>query len=205
MEKQGDIPFSIENVRYFYEELIKAIPQSYEENVGRIFNELTNKYCYSESVWNKNIHMFSGWKTNKAYKIEGKNIIPYRRDFFYRIPDVLRDLNIIFENISGEKDNIDTEEIRNAIKNCEKKIETKHFLIDSYKKGTLHITYKNKEHLKIFNILASKGLSYLPPDFGNRKYEDVDEEYKRLIREFGLTIEEYNALDTNKNNYLLLT
>lgn len=203
IEKQKDIAFTIENVKYFYEELINSIPQSYEETVARIFNELTNEHCYTESVWNKTVHYFTGWKTNKAWKIEGKNIIPCYHGYMYRIPDTLKDLNIVFENISGIKDNIDNKDIIDAITKYEKNIETKHFILDSYKKQTLHITYKNKDHLRMFNILAGKGLNFLPPDFGKKKYSDMNDKEKNLVKEFGLTVQEYNTLSVT-NNYLRL-
>ena len=33
------------------------------------------EYCYSD--FSKNIHYYNGWKTNKAYKINNKIILPY--------------------------------------------------------------------------------------------------------------------------------
>ena len=199
MEKQKNIAFTIDNLRYFYDELIKSIPQSYTEIVAKVFDDLTVKYHYSNTSWNKNIHMYNGWKTNNCYMIKNKNIIPCHHDYLYQIPDILKDLNIIFENISGEKDNINTKEICDKIKHCEKNIETKHFLLDSYKKETLHIKYKNQQHLKIFNILAGKGKMWLPPDFGDKQYSDMNEKEKELVKEFEFTPIEYNQL-SNKCN-----
>jgi hypothetical protein len=206
MEKQQNIAFTIENVRYFYEELIQAIPKSYEETVARVFDDLTYKSYYSDTMWNKNIYLFSGWKTNSCYKINNKSIIGYYGNYLYRVPDTLNDLNIIFNNIKGTKYNIDTNEIVEAIKRCDKNIETEHFILDCYQKQTIHIKYKNKQHLEIFNILSGKGKNWLPPDFATKKYEDMDETEKKLVKDFGLTVQEYDGLriTSGTNNYLRL-
>jgi hypothetical protein len=203
MERQKDIAFNMENVHYFYEQLIQSIPKSYEETVAKIFDDLTNKWSYTDSLWNKTTHLYDGWKTNNCYKVVGKSIIPYSTNYLYRVPDVLIDLNIIFNNIQGTQYNIDNKDIIDAIKRCEKNIETEHFLLSSFKKGTIHITYKDKRALDQFNILAGKGKNFLPPDFGQKKYSDMDENEKNLVKEFGLTVPEYDALGVT-NNYLRL-
>jgi hypothetical protein len=205
IEKQKNIAFTIENLRYFTDELMKAIPRSYEENVASVFEECTSKHSYSDASWNTNIHMYNGWKTNNAYKVNKKVIIPCHYSWgLYRVPDVLNDLNIIFNNISGANFNIDTNEICKAIERAEKNIETEHFLLDSYKKGTIHIKFKDQNYLNIFNILAGKGKNWLPDDFMTKSYSDMTPEEKDLVKEFGLTPSEYNNLSlvSNTNNYL---
>jgi len=207
MEKQQNIAFTIENVRYFYEELMQSIPKSYEETVAKVFDDLTYKSYYSDTMWNSNIYLYSGWKTNSCYKINNKSIIGYYGSYMYRVPDTLNDLNIIFNNIKGTKYNIDTNEIVEAIKRCDKNIETEHFILDCYKKQTIHIKYKNKDHLQVFNILAGKGKNALPPDFGQKSYSSMNEEEKRIVAEFGLTVNEYDTLtlsQASSNNYLRL-
>ena len=205
MEKQEDIPFTIENIRYFYEELMKSIPQSYEKTVANVFNKLTREHCYTESAYNSNILHFNGWKSNCCYMIKpkGKVIVPFYNEYFYRMPDVLVDLNIIFNNISGRNENIDTEEVRNKIKNYEKEIKTFHFTFYSYKKGTIHIKFNNEEHLKQFNLIANIGNNALPPNFSTKKYSDMTEEEKQWINKLGFTVNEYINL-TENNTYIPL-
>ena len=41
----------------------------------KIFDEFSIKYNYSDFA--TNIHYYNGWKTNKAYKINKKVILPY--------------------------------------------------------------------------------------------------------------------------------
>jgi hypothetical protein len=207
MEKQKDITFNMENVRYFYEELTKSIPQSYEETIANLFDDLTRKYSYTDSAWNQTILYYNGWKSNSCYKIQKRCIIPCSTGFyFHNLPEALIDLNIVFENLSGEKDSLTTtDRVYKAIRNNEKKIETKFFFLDSYKKGTLHITFKDQKLLNRFNILAAKGKQWLPPSFGVKYYQDMTKEEKTLVKDFGMTAEEYTQVVGYQNNLLRLT
>lgn len=207
MEKQKDIPFNMENVRYFYEQLIKSIPRSYEETVAQVFDSITSKHYYSDREWEKNIHCYSGWKSNNGFKINKKCIIScYNNGWMYSLPETLTDLNIIFENISGEKDDLhkNNGELLSKIKSYGKNIETKFFILDAYKKNTLHITFKNQEYLNQFNILAGKGKNTLPPDFGSKSYSDMTKEEKALVPLLGITPEQYMRYSKQKD-YLRLT
>lgn len=205
MDKQRDITFNMDSVKYFYEQLTKSIPESYEKTVQSVFESITSKYCYSNTDFNKSIHYYNGWCANQGMKINKKCIIKCYHEYMYRLPDDLNDLNIIFENISGIKDNINEgKRVIDAIVNCKKKIETKFFIMDSYKKQTLHITFKNQEYLNQFNIMAGKGSNALPPDFGEKPYEDMTEEEKILVEDFGIEPQQYNKLSIGKD-YLKLT
>lgn len=206
MQKQKNIAFTIENLQYFYEQLMKAIPKSYEETVGIVFNTLTSKHSYTGSAYNKTIHYFDGWKSNCCYMIKpnGKTITPFYGQYFYRMPDTLLDLNTIFNNISGVKDNIDTQEIRKRIENHEKNIETEHFIFDSFKKGTIHTKFKNEEHLKIFNLIANVGNNSLPPNFTKKKYQDMTEDEKKMVKEFGFEPVEFNNMVDSNTSYIKL-
>lgn len=217
MEKQKNITFNLENVRYFYEELVNSIPKSYEETCSRIFDELTVKSAYTEKSWNQTVYLYSGWKTNSAYKIQDKSIIRfYNNGYMYRLPDVLTDLVIIFENLSGRKNTLDQknengtvyQRILDSIKRYEKNIDCPFMFIDSYKKGTLHLKYKDKSLVEAFNIIVGREKQWLPDDFGQKSYSDMTQEEKDLVMEFGLEIEEYDKLtltNGNKKDYLRLT
>lgn len=206
MERQADIPFTIENCKYFYENIMASIPKSYESTVSDVFDTLTSKYSYTEASWNKNIHMYSGWKSNNAYMIKGKNIIPcYLEYSFQCIPDVLKDLTIIFNNLTSKKYVLDTDEMRKKIQRCEKDIDAEFFYLDVYKKGTIHVKYKDENLLKQFNILAGKGKNWLPDDFMCKKYNDMSDKEKDLVKEFGFKPFEYDELvASNTGQYIPL-
>lgn len=206
MERQADIPFTIENCRYFYEKIMSSIPKSYEQTVAEVFDKLTSKYSYTEASWNKNIHMYSGWKSNNAYMIKGKSIIPcYLEYSFQCIPDVLKDLIIIFNNLTAKKYILDTNEMREKIQHCEKNIDAEFFYLDVYQKGTMHIKYKDENLVRQLNILAGKGKNWIPDSFMTHKYTDMSEKEKDLVKEFGFKPFEYDELVAkNTGSYIPL-
>lgn len=210
MQKQRNIAFNMDNVRYFYEQLINSIPNSYEQTCGELFDALTRKYNYTDNEWNKNIWGYNGWKSNNAYAIQKKVIIPCylsTTSFCYSLPDELMDLNIVFNNITGVRDNDEFKysgEIHNRIKNKEKKIETNNFIVDSYKKNTIHIRFKDKKALAVFNYLGSKGKGWLNGDFTTKSYSDMSEEEKEIVKILGFEPSEYNTYIGQRKDYLRL-
>lgn len=210
MQKQKNISFNMDNVMYFYEELIKSIPKSYEETIADLFDKVTRKYNYTDNEWNKNIWGYNGWKTNDAYSIKKKVIIPcYLSNSYYRynIPSELIDLNIAFNNITGidaSKDFEYNSEIINSIRDNKKKIETSHFILDSYKKGTLHITFKDKKAVATFNYLAAKGKAWLPEGMEDKNYNDMTEDEKEIVKVLGFEPIEYQTYIGKQKDYLRL-
>ena len=116
--------------------MLETIPDSYNKTIYDIYNKLTNEYNYTESQYNKHVkfHYLNSWKTNKISKIEKKSIIPLCTEYMYRVPEILQDLNIAFNNLENKKYNIDTREIIDKLKNREKKIDTEHFILTAYSK-----------------------------------------------------------------------
>lgn len=198
MQHRKHITFNADNIAYFINELMMAIPDSYEKSVAEVFDKVTRKHHYSESAWNTTIHYYNGWKSNSAYKVNKKVILPIGGNYWFRdIPEVLHDLNLVFENITGEKDPLFSrayreDRLRNQVTSFDKGIETKFFILDSYKKGTLHVKFKDQNLLDKFNILASKGKKWLPPSFGKKPFSQMDPEEKEAIISFGLSPDEYD-------------
>jgi len=215
MDKQRDITFNMESVKYFYEQLTESIPESYEKTCSDVFDSLTYKSYYSENEFCKNIWGYDGWKSNSCYKILNKSIIRGNNGMYsYNLPDTLTDLIIIFENLSGKKDTMgeikegskvkEYNRILESIKNFEKNIDCPFMLIDSYKKGTIHLKYKDKSLVESFNMIVGKFKQWLPPDFGQKSYSDMNEKEKTIVKNFGIEPQEYNSLMGSKD-YLRLT
>lgn len=209
MQKQQNIAFNMDNIQYFYKELMNSIPKSYEETIGDLFDAVTKKYNYTDSEYNKNIWGYSGWKSNNAYAIKKKCIIPcYLTTSYcsYNIPNELIDLNIAFNNITGIKDEDSfkyNSDVIKQIKNAGKKIETTHFILNSYKKKTLHIEFKDKKALAMFNYLGAKGKNWLDGDFGTKSYSDMTTEEKEIVKILGFEPSEYQEL-SGQRDYLRL-
>jgi len=74
VEKMADYDFTEFNIRQVLEELQARLSQGVEDTIMALFDKLT--CAHSLEYFSKNIHYYNGWKTNKAYKINGKVIIP---------------------------------------------------------------------------------------------------------------------------------
>lgn len=210
MQKQKNISFNIENLKYFYQELTNAIPKSYEETIGDLFDKCTKDYNYTASEFNKNIWGYSGWKSNNAHSIKGKIIIPCylsRGYYSYNAPNELMDLNIVFNNLTGLDSGDELKyggDIMERMKNCEKKIETTHFIVSTYKKGTCHLEFKDKKALAMFNYLGAKGRNWIDESFSKKKYEDMNDEEKEIVVGMGFKPNEFNVMIQGEKDYLRL-
>jgi len=48
----------------------------------------------------------------------------------------------------------------------------------------MHLTFKDEDILRRFNVVACRGKGWLPMDYGEKRYAECDEEHKAVIREF---------------------
>jgi len=187
--------FSLYNIRCIQIEMSKHLVQGIEDCIIALFDELSHQYSWSNEFSN-NIHYFNGWKTNKAWIINKKVILPYMNAFssyggefqpdYYlkqKLYDIEKALNYLD---NGRTDGRDLEMfLEDARKRGQtKKIELKYFFVTFYKKGTCHIEFKDEELLKKLNIFGSKQKGWLPPGYGKKKYKEFDEEEKQVVDEF---------------------
>lgn len=207
----AEYDFSYYNIKQIQLELSKHMSKGVEDTILTLFEEFSYKYYWYET--SKNIHYFNGWKSNSCYKINKKVIISL--DAFnglcgefnctrYDVPNKLSDIEKVFNYLDGNL----TKEIslQNALEEAEKNsitrnISTKYFNINFYKKGTCHLTFKNEELLKKFNIFGCSRKGWLPPSYGKKKYTDMSKEEKQVINEFEGK-EEYQKILNNKKYYI---
>jgi phospholipid N-methyltransferase len=217
VEKLKDYDFSFYNIYSIRIQINKEMVKGVEDTILNLFQEFSHKHYYDET--SKNIHMYNGWKTNKAYKINHKVIIPLHafRDLQYswgcyepsnyKVIEKLSDIEKVFNYLdNGETEDID---IKETLKMAEhygetKKIELKYFLITFYKKGTCHIEFKNLDLLHKFNLFGSQRLNWLPPSYGKVKYKDMSREEKEIINEFEGE-QSYNKVMTNVKYFIMDT
>ena len=214
IQANRNIAFNLDNLYYFYNELMNSIPDSYEKTVAKVFDDCTRRYNYTDNEWCKATWGYDGFKSNDAFAIKNRIIIPCYianpNSFSYHdIPDIFKDLNIIFNNIAGIK-NKDDLKYQGAIhkamtSNC-KKFETEHFLISTFKKGTLHISFKNKKHLAMFNYMAGKGKMWLNDGFTEKPYDDMSDSEKEIVKALGFEPEDFKQMQQlqNKRQYIKL-
>jgi len=129
------------------------------------FEELTKYFkenrCYVE-----------GWKTNDRWKVNKKIILPYAfsntrwydyPNWNYQRLDTIKDLDKALCYISGKDYNSITtmESVFRDKKQFGKWYESEFFDIKGFKKGTIHIKFKEKYLYEQFNITACNGKNWL--------------------------------------------
>lgn len=185
--------FSLYNIYTIKAELVKTMSKSIEDTIIELFDEFSHKHYWDET--SKNIHYYNGWRTNKAWKINKRVIIPlsafdswngtYRP--VYQTQNKLMDIEKVFNYLDGGRtEHVDLKTILQQAQESglTKNIQLKYFAVTFYKKGTCHIEFTNLELLKKFNIFGSQRKKWLPPSYGKVKYEDMNTEEKAVIDDF---------------------
>lgn len=213
INKLADYDFSYFNIKTIQADIAKKLVKGVEECIVKLFDELSFQYSYSDEL-GRNIHYYNGWKTNKAWIINKKVILPWMNAWgrfnglydpaSYEIIEKLADIEKALDYLSGSSGN--ERSIRETLHEAEKigqtkKIPLKYFTVTFYKKGTCHIEFTDLELLKKLNIFGSQQKGWLPPAYGKKSYFDMDEEEKKVIDEFE-GVESYVETMTNSDYYL---
>ena len=194
VDKLSDYDFNEYNIYTLSAEMNSKIKTGIEDEIEAMFDRLTEEHTWYPECQN-NKHYFTGWKTNKAHKIDKKVIIPCYGVFSSwsgkpseyeasgTVSDIERVLNFFDGNMTAEVDLWDTIQ-RYFKEGITKKIPLKFFDVTFYKKGTVHIVFKCPELIERFNIYAGKRKSWLPPSYGKKVYADMSKEEKDVIDSF---------------------
>lgn len=220
IDELREYDFSLHNIYELKIEIQDMVIKGVEDCIVELFDELSHKYCWFDETSN-NIHYYNGWKTNKAWIINKKVIIPLEafRDRYYpyttkvfeptqdKTINKLQDIEKCFNYLDGgltEAVDLEAELRRAEACHESKNIRLKYFTVTFYKKGTCHIVFNNEELLKKFNIFGSQHKGWLPPSYGKKTYEEMDCEEKAVVDEFEGS-EEYKKVLANTKYYLFDT
>lgn len=208
----ADYDFTLFNIYSLQLDLSKNMNSSLEDTIIKLFDKLSHQFSYAE--YSSNVHYFNGWSTNKAWYINKKIVMPIKSPWnflnnisFSTIIYELRDIEKVLRYFNGNKQTkIDLSE---ALKEAEvteqsRNIETEFFYITFYKKGTAHITFKDLELLKRFNIYAGQKKAWLPPTYGKAAYNDMSQAEKDVIDTFEGEAS-YNKVYKNNESYIVNT
>ena len=215
MQRFRQYDFTLSNIKALQMELSANLTGNIEQAILKQFEELTYKYSMGCS---KNVHYFNGWKTNDAYMINKKVIIPcydvYNRwgswDL-WRLRDKLDELEKVFTYLDGGRTEGQTmQEICYSFNGYAKPsyngdpLDFKYFRVEPKKKGTLHVWFKDLELLKKFNIFGANKKGWLPDCYGKKAYKDMTKEEKAVIDDFQGE-KDYNEVIKNNNYYMHLS
>ena len=202
IKTQTHMDFTESNIRQFVLNLIGSYEQILTEAVMDIFDKFTIAHSYSGGLYDDNIHYFTGWKTNNAFKVGKKVIIPIYGGYgdgpfveswskkwklSYDAIPILSDIDTVMNYFDGMRNGYYSmvEAIAHAFDRDEsRKIESTYFTISCYKKGTIHLTFSDENILRRFNVAACRGKQWLPHDYGRKPYADMPVEEKQCVDTF---------------------
>lgn len=213
--------FSLKNIYDVKMDIIGQTAKGIEEKIVSVFEQLSYKNSMEAAG---NVHYFNGWKSNSAFKINQKVVVPYcncwdgickKFDFWHygygsNVFKILDDLEkcLAFLQI-GESELDYAVDLSNHLKVCQERQETRKlqfrfFDVDIFKKGTMHIKFRDEELLKRFNIYGCQHKGWLPPSYGRKSYTEMNAEEQRIIDEYEGE-EEYTKVYNNRANYIVST
>jgi hypothetical protein len=200
LQERCFMDFTENNIRQFVLNIIGSYEQTLTDAVVEIFDLFTIKHCYSDGLYDENIHYFNGWKTNNAFKVGKKVVIPIygghsngpwldwsgKWKLQYGAGEKLRDIDVVMNYFDALNDyqsitySLDYWLDRQVSRN----IESTYFKITVYKKGTIHLTFQDENILRRFNVVACRAKNMLPHDYGKKGYGDMDNEEKAVVDSF---------------------
>lgn len=203
VEELAEYEFSKFNILEIMVQMNGHINEGVEKTIMDLFDDWTRKWHYDEN--SQNIHYFDGWKTNDAFAVNKKVIIPLYTfstwsgdfDLGYEARQKLGDIEKVFNYLDGGRTlDIPLQDVFDkAYKEKQtKNVETKYFFITFYKKGTCHLVFKDMNILARFNIFAARGKNWLPPSFGKKKYKDMTEEEQKVAKSFMGSADKYDKV-----------
>lgn len=201
--------FSYFNIKEIQVQMVQGMIGGIERSIIRLFEEMTHVYTWSPEFGN-NIHYYNGWATNNAYRVNTKVILPcygmYRENYFrkgkefdpdWKSREKLHDIEKALDYLAGCPGR--TSHLGYALERAKstqntKNIETHYFTITFYKKGTMHIVFKDPELIKRLNIFAGKHFNMLPPSYGKKSYQDMTPEEKAVVDSFDGGEDDYEQI-----------
>ena len=189
LQKNALMDFTENNIRTFILNLINSYEDIMMESVLALFDKLTISHAYGEDLHTKNIHYFNGWKTNKAFRINKKVIIPmpygsfadsydknkWKLSWSFDLKWIMGDFDKVCNFFDGKSEHVNLyDAISQAFERGQySNIESTYFIATCHKKGTMHLTFKDDDILRRFNVTACKGKGWLPQNYGQTTYDDL--------------------------------
>lgn len=182
IERNGDIPFTAANIKGTLENVWLERGKLFEKSVANVFDELTRYHA-------TNTNHVEGWKTNDSYKVNERLVFPwgvsYEKGIFggYRLHsgsrvDIYDDLDRIVCVLDGtkfaecwtigkaleERFRASRGEQGEDLSVPNNRAQSDYFDIKFWKKGTLHLKWRDLTLWERFNVTAAKGKKWLGED-----------------------------------------
>lgn len=195
--------FTLFNIQKIAAQMNAEMNQGVQDTIVELFDKMTEKHTWYPEI-ERNIHYYNGWKTNKAHKIGMKVILPVYGMFslwshetfeLFEAEKTISDIEKVFDYLDGNA--TATVALHGILKRAweqgqTRNIPCKFFDVTLYKKGTMHIKFRNSELVDRFNIYLLSTLAYgqvahkgwLPPSYGKARYSNMQAEEKAVVDSF---------------------
>ena len=208
--------FSLKNIYDVKMDIINRTAKGIEDKIVSMFESLSYQYSMEAAG---NVHYFNGWKSNSAFKINKKVVIPYVAAWewgkleYYHYSDrsVYKKLDDLEKCLAflqiGESEYVYDIDLSHQLKvyqeqQITRKMQFRYFEVDVFKKGTMHIKFRDLDLLKRFNIYGCQHKGWLPPSYGKKSYSEMNAEEKQVVDEYEGQ-QEYEKVYNNRENYIL--
>ena len=180
-QEQECMAFSEPNILSLLDTLFANRHNILRQCVVEAFDELTRYH-------KENRLAVEGWKTNDAWKVNERFVLPYIVDsewsewhINYNAEERLRDLDRAMAFLEGKRLEDVSVTISAALRNTFQLYRSEasgvltvsdYFEMRPYKKGTCHFKFNDHALWERFNLVAVQGKNWLPDDFKAREKED---------------------------------
>ncbi|MBX0320314.1 DUF4942 domain-containing protein [Shouchella clausii] len=198
LDSASDLEINATNVHMLLHAMAANSSEMLVSSVVSMFKKITS---YSRREYSSNIHYYDGWNTNESFKIGKKIIYPFFTAFGdwdmgvrdssfksvdYRIKEFIYDLLKAFEpfrKVNYEFDMRGKGEFENDILH-----------LKIFKKGTIHVWFKDLDTLNKINYVCGRKFNWLPTDdelrndpkareYVAKEFGDITSNMDRLLQE----------------------
>lgn len=208
LRQMQEYEFNERNILQLKADLTANLFGSIDAAIMKVWHNFTHRFSTDNTA---NIHYYNGWRTNKAFKCNKKVIIPlYAFDYIgeridlYNVQNELADIEKAMCYLDCGR--TESSEMAQLLMEARERgvtrgIDTKFFIVDVYKKGTCHLTFKDMDLLKKFNLYCGRKLHWLPDDYGRKPYDALDDEERAVVDSFEGCLS-YTQTYSNQQFYL---
>lgn len=197
VDKMAKYDFTLFNIQKIAAQMNAEMNQGVQDTIVALFDKMTEQHTWYPET-EKNIHYYNGWKTNKAHKLTNKVILPiygvlstysWCRDTFNvrEAENIISDIEKVFDYLDGNATTaVDLHGVLQIAcnKGQTRNIPCRYFNVTLYKKGTMHIKFRNQDLVDRFNIYCCKHKGWLPPSYGKAQYSNMQAEEKVVVDSF---------------------
>lgn len=197
LKANDTMDFTESNIRQFLMNLIDGYSKTLQDGVDEVFDLMTKRHCYDDGLRTENIHYFNGWKTNSAYRVGQKVILPVRSSYGspftgysgwkldWNAGRTLSDIDLVMSYFNGGVEYVRlTDAINKAFAKNEQSGQSTFFKFKCHQKGTIHLTFLDENILRRFNVAACMGKGFLPGDYGKKKWRDMSNNEQKVAESF---------------------